>query len=312
MSTISTDLADLAVLYSKLRHCCQVYELDPEAHPFVKHWAKCLKETRPEDAPRMMYTLLTSFNLLTDRSVQCFVHVPFCNKSYSRNVGDRGILMPDFLAEAESHLYCTKADACKLPNSKRQVIPRQPALDSCKRLRLEQKTNVVRLKLRNLCTLLYHRYLDSAVLDAWLHGLHRNFATPDDLYIISAENDPTMDALRDTRSCYAYLLLFLFRKKHWTVMFINHSCQEIFYYNSQTNPSTVEKQLAPYQATFPEYQVRSPDIPQQIDRYSCGVFCAWFAYCLLFCPELMHAIRPDKAAEMREAILRQLLIWYVV
>lgn len=309
---------------------CVEYQCMPPAgyrqHPFVEHWNACLQllDTQQEghgDENRLRKLLshvIAEFTLRTGQATACKIHVPgHQGRTFSRQVAERPLQKPDFLVQAQSKTHCSLLGKCKLPTS----VPRSPTTAGkegqegkrCRIIRKQQDQKIITLKPRNLLSVFPGQWLDSAAMDAWLHGCHTSMKSRSHLlYIISAENDPDMAELVATKDCYAYLLLVLFCNNHWTCLFLNHLCEEVFYYNSQLSYKTAAKQLEPYRQAFPGYQVRVAQVPQQCDNVSCGVFVCWFCYCLLFCPELIDSLSCDKSAEMRAAILRQLLIWYVV
>ncbi len=307
-------LSNLKTLSDLLTEVCGDYKLPINDHPFFLYWQEMLKKTPdvPVQVFKMMSHPIATFSLLAGKDQHCTIHVPPKAGNYIRDVAERVLIKPDFLQDNLEQMSCSRAGACKLSGSKWTDSNTSTEAKECMVLRAKQFQARITIKPRNLCTLFQGKWLDSAVLDAWLHGLHRSFREADKLYIISAEEDPNLDILKSTHGCFDYILQVLHRKGHWTCMFINHRCREIFYYNSQISGKTAKKQLRPYRRKFKDYAIEVAQVPQQSDNFSCGVFVCWYAYCTLFCPELIQSLRGEKSREMREAILRQLLVWYVL
>lgn len=305
-------LAMFRKLYRVASDLVRDYELDEEKHPFLAYW-RDLIQTTPDTYKavfRAMSHPLATFSLLTGRK-EATIHIPDGDDA-KRNIAARPLLKPDFLVESESHLSCSRAGACKLQSSVYRKSPKEEEADKCQMIRNHQSHTHITLKPRNLLSLFECKWLDSAVMDAWWYGLQCSFPQAEKLYIISAEQDPDLDLLRYTDGCYDYILIVLYFREHWTCMFINHRCSEIFYYNSQLSHKTASEQLRPFRDKFPDYAVETPRVPQQDDRYSCGVFVCWYAYCLLYCPELIQSLHGTRSDEMRSAILQQLLTWYIL
>lgn len=306
-------LAHIDWLLQQLQNVCKMYNLACEKHPFMQHWVHLLNTT--PDNRRAVFTALShpiaTFSLLTGANSSCTIHVPE-RGDFVRDVTKRPLIKPDFLVASENQLSCSKAGACRLRTSQKTPYSGREDAERCTKMRHAQFHNRITLKPRNLCTLVPGKWLDSAVMDAWWYGLHKNFRQADKLYIISAEKDPDLDMLRYTDGCYDYILQVLYYRDHWTCMFINHRCKEIFYFNSQLSRKTASEQLQPYKDKFPDYAVEIAEVPQQQDRFSCGVFVCWFGYCLLNCPELIYSLQATHSDEMRQAILEQLLVWYVL
>lgn len=306
-------LDDLRGLQALLIEMCKEYGVDPDQHPFVKYWEQCLKETpdRPKAVFKMMSHPIATFSLLTGYRKSCTIHVPGMG-DFNRDLRLRPIIKPAFLETAESQMKCSRAGACKLPNSVYRPASERASEDGakCKLYRKQQDDFHVTVKPRNLCSIL--GWVDSALLDCFMGGLQRSFPESHRLFILSAEEDPSMEVLRDIEGCYDYVLMVLYRGNHWTCMFINYNCREITYYNSQRNENTVYKQLEPYRHHFADFSIQVADVPQQSDDISCGIFVCWYSYCILYCPESIHALSCTKSEEMRLAVIRQVLLWYVL
>lgn len=308
-------LADFERLYRETAEIVLEYGLSEKDHPFLAYWRRLIRETPDtfKSVFRVMSHPIATFSLLTGRSIdnQCTIHVPG-SRDFKRDISTRPLLKPDFLVESETQLSCSKAGACRLPSSRYTGYLGSPERSKCEMIRHHQSHTRITLKPRNLTTLYEQKWLDSAVMDAWWYGLHKSFREADKLYIISAEQDPDLDFLRFTDGCYDYILIVLYFKEHWTCMFINHRCRELFYFNSQLSHKTAREQLRPFREKFPDYAVEIAKVPQQGDKFSCGVFVCWYAYCLLNCPELIQSLNSAHCSQMRHAILQQLITWYIL
>lgn len=277
-------------------------------------------------------TVLVSFTLLTatTSSDNIATYAPLCRllrkmdtlekQIVVRDVGKRPLLRPQMVSGPTSEQNKDVLDAvtkCRVRHGiqKKGDDGQQQQKQQCKVLRERQANNIVHLRVHSLFTLLPERWIDSACLDAYLHVLHRHFPKRDQLFLISAEHDPSFDQLIQSTQCYNYLLLPLYANKHWTLGFVNRPCAEIWYFNSDLTHGlqygNVERQLKPYKEHFPTYHIEVIKVPEQTDTYSCGTFVAYFSYCLLFSPASLEKLKGWNADRFRDLILRQLCLSYL-
>lgn len=154
----------------------------------------------------------------------------------------------------------------------------------CTILSRKQKERKVQLTLGNLLTLFKDRWLDSVVLDAFLHVLQEHWPFKNVLYLNSAETDPSLKELKSTPTCYPYVLSVLFHESHWTVIMIDHVKKQIRYLNSQVvDPNLPNEQSAPFKLAFPDYDVQNVTRSQQCNQSDCGVYsAAWIMIYLYY------------------------------
>jgi hypothetical protein len=168
------------------------------------------------------------------------------------------------------------------------------------------------LTFSSLLTLFKGRWLDSVVLDAYLHVLQEHWPFKNVLYINSAETDPSLQELKDTPSCYPYILSVLFYKNHWTVIMIDHVRKTIRYLNSQVvDPAIPVIQSRPYQLAFPTYDVQNVTHSQQCNKSDCGVYsAAWMMIYLYYQEAEFNRVQCEDMYKFRETFLLQLILYF--
>ncbi len=200
---------------------------------------------------------------------------------------------------------------------------------SCPVLVGRQKRHRVRLTVENLLTCLPRRWLDSVVIDAYVHAMVELSPYKNEIYVLSAQADASFREIAATPRCYRYILAPLFRNSHWTVLFVDHgergagsgsgSVGRVRHLNSQiVNPRTPVVQTAPWCECFPTYQVNdlrvaAQHLPQQNNMYDCGIWvCFWTMAFLFFTDEELDSVREETVAGFRTQVLQQILQHYVV
>lgn len=184
----------------------------------------------------------------------------------------------------------------------------------CLDIARNQEDRKVYLRIYDLLTAFPDRWLDSVIIDAYIHLLHEHCGFKDTLYVNSAEHDPSLSEIAKTPSCYRYIICPLFYRSHWTILFISHPSKRIRYLNSQVvDQRTPSFQTQPFRELFPGYQVSMLTPTRQCDNSSCGVLaCLWAYIFLYFDEEEMDRIRCPDIHPFRETILRQLILSYIV
>jgi Ulp1 protease family, C-terminal catalytic domain len=184
----------------------------------------------------------------------------------------------------------------------------------CAELRSVLKDREIVLRVYDLLTGFKDRWLDSVVIDAYIHLLQEHCPFRDVLYVNSAEHDPTLNEIAHTPSCFKYIICPLFYRSHWTVLFISHPSRRIRYLNSQVvDRTTPEFQTKPFAELFPGYKVSMLTPTKQCDQSSCGVLVAMWAYIFLFYDEdEMDQIKCPDIGPFRDTLLKQLVLSYVL
>jgi len=185
---------------------------------------------------------------------------------------------------------------------------------TCPEIRSNQKRRQIQLRVYDLLTVFPDRWLDSVVIDTYIHVLQEHCPFRDEVYVNSAEHDPTLEEIRRTPNCFKYIVCPLFYRSHWTVMFISHKSRRIRYLNSQVvDRSTPELQTRPFSETFPGYSVKMLTPSKQCDQSSCGVLVAMWTYLFLFQDESdMDNIQCRDIDPFRTLILQQLILSYMI
>jgi hypothetical protein len=242
----------------------------------------------------------------------------------------RDIVLPSSLLRrprAFRHLTC---DAPVLPvrlGGDGPLPDDQKEPTSCSLLRRNQDKSTITLRVSNLLTLLPTRWLDSVVIDAYVHAVVELSPYKNRIYVLSAQADPLFSEIKNTPACYRYILAPLFRNSHWTVLFVDHGENRgspnnrgrVRHLNSQiVNPKTPVVQTRPWCECFPEYEVNDlqkayRELPQQDNMYDCGVWvCFWTMAFLFFTDKELDSVDEPTVAAFRTQVLRQLLQHYVL
>lgn len=182
----------------------------------------------------------------------------------------------------------------------------------CVAISSQQKQRKIQLRFSNLLTLFKDRWLDSVVLDAYLHILQEFWPFKHVLYLNSSETDPSLMELRNTPTCFPYVLSVLFYKSHWTVIMIDHVKMRIRYLNSQVVDHTLpDRQAKPFQDLFPRYHVQNVTHSQQCNQSDCGVYsAAWMMLYLYYNENDFNQIQCDDMYQFRREMLEQLILYY--
>jgi hypothetical protein len=184
----------------------------------------------------------------------------------------------------------------------------------CMNISKSQEDRRIYLRVYDLLTAFPDRWLDSVVIDAYIHLLQEHCQFKDSLYVNSAENDPSLAEISRTPPCYKYIICPLFYRSHWTVLFISHPSKRIRYLNSQVvDRSTPEFQTRPFAELFPGYSVKMLTPTKQCDQSSCGVIvCLWSHIFLYFDEEEMDRIKCPDINPCRDMVLKQLILSYII
>jgi hypothetical protein len=187
-------------------------------------------------------------------------------------------------------------------------------LEKCRVLDAKQQDRHIFLAYSNLLTLFPDRWLDSVAIDAMLHVMKRYWKYGDLLYINSSQRDPTLSEIQQTPDCYKYILVPLFLKSHWTIVFVDHVRKSVRYLNSQVvDERTPVRQSQPFKQAFPGYHINTLTKPQQDDDSSCGMFLLLFAFLFLFYEDAaIDRVTQSLVDEFRSIVLVQLLLHFVV
>jgi hypothetical protein len=182
--------------------------------------------------------------------------------------------------------------------------------NTCTLIGNRQSHRKMRLTFANLLTLFPERWLDSVVLDAYLHVLQEHWPLKDLLYLNSAEQDPNFKELKSTPRCYQYVTSVLYLQFHWTVIMIDHVKKLIRYLNSQVvDQRTPNKQSKPFKELFPEYTLKNHSDAQQCNQSDCGVYsAAWAMMCMYYEDADMATIRCPEMKLYRHTMLLQLIL----
>lgn len=337
------DVQCLYLLVERVHHHYAAQIGNTRAPKLLKLCQKWLSQEPKDDDEliRRSASPLARFNLLTDKGKAasgqkvytamptCELVCPLTGATSKHDVTKRPFLRPPFLDESVK-LSCHDPNVlksvtrCRLhPRSKNGDTPTPPAAPpaavSCPLLRAKQSDQTCPLRVRNLLSGFSPTFpsrdasrkgwLDSAFIDACLHIMQRHFPLREQLYIISAENDPDFDDLIRATRCYRYVLLILWRKAHWTLVWINMQCGEIWYFNSQiVSMKSVEEQLKPFREAFPSFHLTVGKTPQQSNGYDCGIYAAYISFCLLFAPDQIHNIDTMRTDMLRSYFVEQILV----
>jgi len=200
----------------------------------------------------------------------------------------------------------------KFSNVSRSGIDKK--LEKCRILDEKQQDRQIFLTYSNLLTLYPGRWLDSVAIDSMLHIMKRYWKFGDLLYVNSSQRDPTLGEIQQTPDCFKYILVPLFLKSHWTIVFIDHVKQSVRYLNSQViDEKTPAKQSQPFRQAFPGYQVNTFTKPQQNDDSSCGMFLLLFAFLFLFYDDSsIDNVTQSLVDEFRSTVLLEILLHFVV
>jgi hypothetical protein len=193
----------------------------------------------------------------------------------------------------------------------------------CATIARAQEDRKIYLRVYDLLTSFPERWLDSVIIDAYIHLLLEHSNTKDMLYVNSAEHDPSLAEIKNTPSCYKYIVIPLWLASHWTILLISHSPAvvngksyrgRIRYLNSQVvDRRTPEMQTRPFKELFPDYHVALIAKPDQCNSFDCGVYvCLWATLFLFYDEEEIDRIKCPDAEAMRMTILQQLILSYIV
>lgn len=179
----------------------------------------------------------------------------------------------------------------------------------CEQILMNSNRTFVRVKPSNFLCLFPDRWIDSVIINFWSKLCQSHYVGKQHLLVKSAQDDPSLREIMLTPKCFKYIMIPLFRKSHWTVLFINHEAKIIRYLNSQVfNKAVPSIQTEPFRQLFPDYTVYKDTIPAQCDHSSCGVYVCFWIMCFLFGNhEDMDSITCAKIDEFRDDVLIQLL-----
>lgn len=244
----------------------------------------------------------------------------------------RSLLLPEHLEPEYTASRLPLETQSRSQSRTPQAWTAKPA--TCARIGRQQKERQIRLRLSNMRTLLPDRWLDSVVIDAYLHILQEHWPQKDKLYVHSAEANPTLKEIVQTPGCYKFILIPLWRLSHWTVLLVDHTPfrvptsydssgkplayqkykGRIRYINSQVvNPATPDIQTRPFEEAFPDYYVANNvrGTAQQCDNSSCGVYVCFWAFCLLYYSEKeILEVRCADIDKFRRRMIHQLFLYY--
>lgn len=248
---------------------------------------------------------VTVDDILNGREIQEFSLAPDTSDSFP----DRRELLP------MPHLQDRDVfQAPKLRQTHRQdyeaALQRKNETRQCSLIDNRQEHRKIRLTFANLLTLFPERWLDSVVLDAYLHVLQEHWPLKDLLYLNSAEQDPNLKEIRSTPACFEYVLSVLYLQYHWTVIMIDNVKKTIRYLNSQVvDQRTPNKQSKPFKEAFPAYTLRNYTQAQQCNQSDCGVYSAAWAMMFLYYDDAdMDKIRCPEMKLFRKNMLMQLIL----
>lgn len=183
----------------------------------------------------------------------------------------------------------------------------------CRQLSGALQDRKVQLWVRNLFTSFRGRWFDSVMIDAFIAIITQFWKYRDVLYVNSAEVDLNLQELAQTPRCYRYILSPLYRKHHWTILFIDHKTREIFYLNSDVvDRDTPQIQTAPFAQCFPGYRLHIIPCIKQCDNSSCGPYVCYWAYCFLFRRDQLLRISCPDIRRFRTFIRHQIILSFLV
>lgn len=183
----------------------------------------------------------------------------------------------------------------------------------CKGLESSQSNHEIQLTVPDLSTLLPNRWLNSVVINAYLHWILECHPDKSKIYLNSAQDDMTTNPyeLSMIGSCYDYILTALFENSHWTILFIDHKTKEIWHLNSDVNDSNApRRQVRPYERALHDYQLRIIPCVKQCDNSSCGVYVCYWAWALLYRRKALLSITCPDILQFRTLVLHQILLAY--
>jgi hypothetical protein len=180
----------------------------------------------------------------------------------------------------------------------------------CSIIENKQEHRTVDLTFANLLTLFPERWLDSVVLDAYLHILQENWPLKELLYLNSAEQDPNFKEIKATPSCYPFVLSILYLQHHWTGIMLDNMKKHIQYKNSQVvDQKTPAKQSKPWKELFPKYTLDHYTQSQQCNQSDCGVYsAAWGMMFLYYDQPDMDNIQCADMTLYRKTMLMQIIL----
>jgi len=197
----------------------------------------------------------------------------------------------------------------------------------CTELAMKHEQHKISAKISNLRTLIAGRWLDSVAIDLYIHILQEYFPFKSQLFVHSAQDNPTLSIVAKTPRCYKYVLVPLWKSSHWTVLLVEHNPYtdpvtrrsfrgRIRYINSQVvDESTPDVQTEPFEQVFPNYAVinKRRQTPQQCDNNSCGVYVCFWSMCFLyFSEDQIMSVQCPEIAAFRETMLLQIMIYYLL
>jgi hypothetical protein len=203
----------------------------------------------------------------------------------------------------------------KLPPPPEQSGRRELQMDSdtCRVMRKNLTHHTIQLDMESMRSLLPERWADSAALNAGMHLLQEFYPLKKTLWMNSAQVDFDWDELAKTPSCYRQVASCLFLDAHWTFGFIDHDTCEIWYLNSDIVDKNVPKiQTDPIARLFPNYQLYVIPCVKQCDSSSCGIYCLWWFYAILFRRWLLLKISCTDIRKFRTLMRRWILRSYFV
>lgn len=115
-----------------------------------------------------------------------------------------------------------------------QLADRDPERDGppqCAVLAAMLRKRKVVLHTWNLRTGFADRWLDSVFIDAFLHELWLAYPYREQVYLVSAEADPSLYEIAQTPPCMPICIVPLFLKNHWTIVIIWHKRGVLRYLN---------------------------------------------------------------------------------
>jgi len=191
--------------------------------------------------------------------------------------------------------------------------PLQPDSETCRRMRKNLTHHMIHLDMESMRSMLPERWADSAALNAGMHLLQEFYPRKKTLWLNSAQVDFDWNELAKTPSCYRQVASCLFLDAHWTFGFIDHDTREIWYLNSDIVDKNVPKiQTDPIARLFPDYQLYVIPCVKQCDSSSCGIYCLWWFFAILFRREHLLKISCTDIRKFRALMRRWILRSYFV
>jgi hypothetical protein len=184
---------------------------------------------------------------------------------------------------------------------------------SCDDLRERQRKRIITLRWSNLRTLFTERWLDSVVIDAYLHVMQEHFPLKQYLFMGSAESDLSLEEIRDTPGCFPFWTTVLWRDSHWSCILGNHLRKRLRYYNSQVSPGskTPDIQTKPFHDLFSDYSLVTHSPAQQTGSTLCGAYATLSVFLMAMMDEsFVNKITPEDAEAFRTCMLHQILLHF--